>query len=57
MRETHPNLASKDWKIDEKVLSAEYIIDDQHKPSIPILNNQTLVCWLIQSLRKKCVEG
>lgn len=46
MRETHPHLASKDWKIDERILSVEDITDDKHKFNVPIFNTQTLICWL-----------
>lgn len=46
VREYHPYLASKEWKIGKKVLSVEDVTDDKDKIGIPTFSNQALICWL-----------
>lgn len=46
MREYHPYLATKDWKIEKRVLSVEDVTDEKYKASISPFNNQEVICWL-----------
>ena len=46
MEEHHPHLVWKDWKVDFRVISAENIMDEEVKASVPNKFKGELTCWV-----------